>query len=378
MAGYKSLMMNIPFLDLRAAYQEIQSEIDDAYHRVMELGHFITGPELEAFESEFAAFCKIDHAVGVGNGLDALYLILRALKIGKGDEVIVPSNTFIATWLAVSYVGATVVPVEFDPGTYNIDPKKIEARITKKTRAIIPVHLYGQMAQMDQICEIANKHKLSVIEDAAQAQGALYQETAPGSQSTAAAFSFYPGKNLGAFGDGGAVVTRDPELAKAIRLLRGYGSQVKYHHEVKGMNSRLDELQAAFLRVKLRHLADWNERRKKMASFYVEALGAVSSLILPKVAKGADPVWHLFVIRHTQRDALQAYLAKAGVQTLIHYPIPCHQTGAYQKDLGLGQEELSLTERFSREILSLPIGPHLTIEQANAVVESVVGFSVCS
>ena len=359
--------MNVPFLDLKASSAELQAELDEACARVMRSGWFIMGTELEAFEAEFAAYCGAAHCVGVANGLDALQLILRALGIGAGDEVIVPSNTFIATWLAVSYAGATPVPAEPDERTYNLDPAALEAAITPRTRAIMPVHLYGQPADMDAINEVAGKHGLAVIEDAAQAHGARYRERCAGSLGHAAAYSFYPGKNLGALGDGGAVVTNDPALADRVRVLRNYGSRVKYYHEVEGFNSRLDELQAALLRVKLSRLDEWNERRRDVAAFYLRSLEGVAGLAQPFVPGWAAPVWHLFVVRHERRDALREHLAAAGIGTLIHYPLPPHLQAAYAR-LGYRQGAFPRAERMAREVLSLPIGPHLSAPEAEAVV----------
>ncbi len=261
--------MNIPLLDMKAPYLELKSELDEAYQRVMESGWYIMGEELEAFEAEFAAYCGVNHCIGVGNCLDALHLLLRAYEIGAGDEVIVPANTYIATWLAVSYAGATPVPVEPDIRVYNLDPFRVEQAITPRTRAILPVHLYGQATDMEPIMEIAQKYQLKVIEDAAQAQGTQYKQRLAGSLADAAGFSFYPAKNLGAFGDAGAIVTNDDQLAEKVKLLRNYGSSVKYHNDIKGYNSRLDPLQAAFLRVKLKHLDEWNDRRKQIARFYL-------------------------------------------------------------------------------------------------------------
>jgi dTDP-4-amino-4,6-dideoxygalactose transaminase len=275
------------------------------------------------------------------------------MDIGEDDEVIVPSNTFIATWLAVSYAGATPVPVEPDEKTYNIDPSKIEAAITEKTKAIVPVHLYGQPADMDPILKIAARHHLKVIEDAAQAHGARYKGKRTGSLGDAAGFSFYPGKNLGAFGDGGAVTTNDSTLAERVRRLSNYGSQVKYAHDVKGFNSRLDELQAALLRVKLRHLDAWNGRRRQIAAQYLRKLNAQDYLILPHVPPWVEHVWHLFVVRTPERDRLQQYLTDCGVQTLIHYPVPPHRQGAYQE---LSHLSLPVSEMIHREVLSLPMG----------------------
>ena len=300
--------MKIPFLDIKASYLELKEGFDAAYQRVMDSGWYIQGEELKAFETEFAEYCGVKHCIGVGNGLDALHLILRAMDIGEGDEVIVPANTFIATWLAVTYAGATPVPVEPDERTYNIAPSKIEAAITKRTKAIMPVHLYGQPADMDPIVEIAARYNLKVIEDAAQAHGAKYKGRHTGGLGDAAGFSFYPGKNLGAFGDGGTVTTNDAELAKKVRMLGNYGSSVKYKNDIKGFNSRLDELQAAFLRVKLKKLAEWNKRRKVIANCYLNELEGVKDIILPYVPDWADPVWHLFVVHTKERYKLQHYL----------------------------------------------------------------------
>jgi dTDP-4-amino-4,6-dideoxygalactose transaminase len=343
---------------LKAPYLELKEELDAAYLRVMESGWYVLGREVRAFEEEFAAYCGAEHCVGVGNGLEALHLILRAYGIGDGDEVIVPSHTYIATWLAVSYAGARPVPVEPDERTYNVDPELVEAAITPRTRAIMPVHLYGQPADMDPINEIAGRHGLNVIEDAAQAHGAGYKGRRAGTLGDAAGFSFYPGKNLGALGDGGAVVTNSEELANRVRMLRNYGSQVKYHSEVKGFNSRLDELQAALLRVKLARLDEWNARRKALAAQYAEALRDVPDLTLPFEPEWAEPVWHLFVVRHPRRDGLREHLAGAGIGTLIHYPIPPHLSDAYA-DEGRAAGYFPTTETLAKEVLSLPMGPHL-------------------
>jgi dTDP-4-amino-4,6-dideoxygalactose transaminase len=369
--------MTVPFLDLKAPYRELKEEIDEAFARVMASGWFVLGGEVTAFEKEFADYCEADHCIGVGNGLDALHLILRALEIGDGDEVIVPSNSYIATWLAASYAGATPVPVEPDKRTHNIDPAKIEAAITPRTKVIIPTHLYGQTADMDSINQLAAQHGLKVIEDAAQAHGARYKGHTAGSLSQAAAFSFYPGKNLGALGDGGAVVTSDATLADKIRRLRNYGSQEKYRHDEKGLNSRLDELQAAVLRVKLRHLENWNERRKAIAEYYLEWLADVAGLGLPEVPSFAEPVWHLFVVTHPERDKLQAALTNDGIGTLIHYPIPPHLSGAYQ-DPTSPARDLAIAETLSRNVLSLPMGPHLDRASQDAVIASIRGYSSTS
>lgn len=358
--------MRVPFLDLKAPYLELKEELDASYHRVMESGWYVLGQEVAAFESEFAEYCGVNHCVGVGNGLDALHLILRAMDIGPGDEVIVPSNTYIATWLAVSYAGATPVPVEPDERTYNIDPRLIEAAVTRRTKAILAVHLYGQPADMDAINTIANKHDLRVIEDAAQAHGARYKGRRVGSLGDAAGFSFYPGKNLGAQGDGGAVVTNNRQLAERIRMLRNYGSQVKYRHEVKGFNSRLDELQAAWLRVKLKRLDEWNRRRLAVAKHYLDVLSDNPSLVLPFVPEWGEPAWHLFVVRSFSRDSFQKNLQEADIGTLIHYPIPPHASEAYVHDFN--GVSLPLADLLAGSVLSLPMGPHLSLVQQRAVI----------
>ena len=347
---------------------ELKAEIDAAFQRVMVSGWYIQGDELRAFESEFSDYCDVKYCVGVGNGLDALHLILRAMDIGAGDEVIVPSNTFIATWLAVSYAGATPVPVEPDEATYNIDPNRIEAAITEKTKAIMPVHLYGQPADMEPILAIADKYQLKVIEDAAQAHGARYKGKRTGELGEAAGFSFYPGKNLGAFGDGGAVTTNDSTIAERVRQLRNYGSQVKYAHDVQGFNSRLDELQAAFLRVKLRHLDEWNARRLEIVDCYRRCL-AGSKVLLPVIPVGFESVFHLFIIRTIKRDDLQVGLKAVGIETLIHYPTPPHKQGAYSSMQDLN---LPIAERMSHEVLSLPMGPHLSSAMVEEISQHII------
>ena len=357
--------MQIPFLDVGAAYKELKPEIDAAIARVLDSGWYILGPEVEAFEAEYAAYCEAEHAIGVANGLDALHLALLAMGVGPGDEVIVPSNTYIATWLAVSQCGATPVPVEPVEATYNIDPARIEAAITPATRVILPVHLYGQPADLDPILAIARKHGLRVLEDAAQAHGARYKGRRIGAHGDAVAWSFYPGKNLGALGDGGAVTTNDPELADRIRVLRNYGSRVKYVNEVKGFNSRLDPIQAAVLRVKLRVLDEWNARRRGIAQRYLEGL-AGSGLVLPQVPEWAEPVWHLFVVRHPERDALVKRLNEAGVGTLIHYPVPPHLQAAYA-EMGFGVGAFPVAERMAGEVVSLPMGGQMAAEGVEVI-----------
>ena len=366
--------MNVPFLDLKAPYAELRDELDAAYRRVMESGWFVLGDEVRAFEEEFAAYCGARHSVGVANGLEALHLALRAMGIGAGDEVLVPSNTFIATWLAVTYAGAVPVPVEPDERTYNLDPARMEEAITSRTRAVMPVHLYGQPADMDAIGAVAERYGLKVIEDAAQAHGARYKGRRAGSLAHAAGFSFYPGKNLGALGDGGAVVTDDAAVADEVRRLRNIGGRVKYYHEVRGYNSRLDELQAAMLRVKLRRLDEWNERRTVIARQYLHTLEGVPDLALPYVPEWAEPAWHLFVVRHPRRDQLQEHLQARGVGTLIHYPVPPHVQEAYA-DLGYERGRFPAAERQAGEILSLPMGPHLSEAEVEHVVAQLSAFA---
>ncbi len=361
--------MKIPFLDFVGPYQELKAELDEAYSRFMLSAWYVLGKEVEAFEHEFAQYCNVKHCVGVGNGLEALHLILRGYDIGQGDEVIVPSNTYIATWLAVSYAGATPVPVEPDPRTFNLDPNRIEAAVTSKTKAVMPVHLYGQPADMDPILAVAQQRGLKVIEDNAQAQGARYKGRRTGSLGHAAGNSFYPGKNLGALGDAGAVTTNDDQLADRVRTLRNYGSKKKYYNECKGYNSRLDELQAAFLRVKLKKLDEWNARRRDLAQLYHSLLPNASQLTLPFVPSWAEPAWHLFVVRNPRRDLLRQKLSEAGIGTLIHYPVPPHLSGAYA-DRRWGRRAFPIAESLAESVLSLPIGPHLSQEQAALVAHS--------
>jgi dTDP-4-amino-4,6-dideoxygalactose transaminase len=366
--------MKVPFNDFASPYQELKAELDEAYTRFMQSGWYVLGKEVEAFELEYAAYCGTRFCVAVGNCLEAMHLVLRAWSIGPGDEVIVPSNTYIATWLAISHAGAVPVPVEPDPRTYNLDPALVEAAITPRTKAIMPVHLYGQPADMDPIMASAEKHGLKVLEDAAQAQGARYKGRRAGALGHAAGHSFYPTKNLGAFGDAGAVTTDDAELADRVRTLRNYGSKRRYYNETIGFNSRLDELQAGFLRVKLRHLDAWNVRRKKIAKLYLSQLSTLNSqLVLPYSPEWAEPAWHLFVIRHPQRDALQQALAEAGIGTLIHYPVPPHLSGAYA-DLRLPSSDiwdLPIAEQLAATVLSLPIGPHISGDQAKQITDAI-------
>ena len=359
----------IPFLDLRAGYEELRPEIDAAISRVLDSGMYILGEEVAAFEREYAAYCGCKHAIGVANGLDALHLALRAMGVGPGDEVIVPSNTYIATWLAVSQCGATPVPVEPVEGTSNLDPALVEAAITSRTKAILPVHLYGQPADLDPILAIAARHGLRVLEDGAQAQGARYKGRRVGGHGDAVAWSFYPGKNLGAYGDAGAITTNDDALAEQLRVLRNYGSRVKYVNDVQGWNSRLDPLQAAVLRVKLAHLDDWNARRRAIAARYLDGLRD-AGVALPEVPDWAEPAWHLFVVRSPGRDALQARLGEAGIGTLIHYPLPPHRQQAYA-DLGFSADAFPIANRLADQLLSLPIGPHQPEAATAAVIDAV-------
>lgn len=362
--------MSIPFLDLKAVNQAHAAELEAAFKRVLDSGWYILGNETAQFEAAFASYCGAAQAIGVANGLDAIFLALKAAGIGPGDEVIVPSNTFIATWLAVSHCGATPVPVEPVEATYNLDPARIAAAITPRTKAIVPVHLYGQPADMDPIMALAAQHQLLVVEDAAQAHGARYHGRRTGQLGHAAAFSFYPGKNLGALGDGGAVTTSDAALAERIRTFRNYGSKVKYYNDVPGYNSRLDELQSALLAVKLPHLDADNARRRAIAAVYERELAGIPGLTLPQVPEWAEPVWHLYVVRHAQRDMLAKALAERGIGTIVHYPVAPHLQPAYA-ELGYKQGDFPLAEAIHREVLSLPIGPTMTLEQAAEVAAAI-------
>ena len=364
--------MRVPFLDVGASYRELRQEIDDAMHRVLERGWYILGPEVEAFEAQYAAYCNAQHCVGVTNGLDALHLALLAMGVGPGDEVIVPANTYIATWLAVSHCGATPIPVEPDEATYNINPALIEAAITSRTKVILPVHLYGLPAELDSIIAVARRHGLLVLEDAAQAHGAAYQGQRIGAHCDAVAWSFYPGKNLGAFGDGGAVTTNNADLDQRIRVLRNYGSRIKYVNDVKGFNSRLDPLQAAVLSVKLRYLDEWNARRRKIADRYLSQIVTIA-VRLPRKAEGADSAWHLFVVRVAQREQFRTHLANAGVETLIHYPIAPYRQDAYS-EMAASKSAWPISDLLHEQVVSLPIGPHLSDEQIQVVVDAVNAF----
>ncbi len=361
--------MKIPLVDLNAQYLRLRDELNRAVIGTMERGDFILGEAVDSFESDFAAFCRTKHAVGVASGLDALTLSLLALGIERGDEVITVANTFVATTLAIVRVGAKPVLVDCHPETYNIDPAGIEKKITEKTRAVLPVHLYGRPAEMDQILALAERYHLKVVEDSCQAHGALYRGKRCGSMGDAGCFSFYPGKNLGAYGDGGCVITDDAALAEKIRILRNYGSRKKYYHEEKGVNSRLDTIQAAILNVKLRHLEEGNEKRRRAAEQYTELLQSVSSITTPSLDDGITHAFHLYVIRLPERDRVLKELNSKGIGAGIHYPIPIHLLKCHS-DLEYREGDFPITEEFSREILSLPIFPEITAEQIQYVVHA--------
>jgi dTDP-4-amino-4,6-dideoxygalactose transaminase len=362
--------MSVPFLDLQAINLSQAAELEAAFKRVLHSGWYVLGEEVAQFERRFAAYCGSAHGIGVANGLDAIMLVLKAGGVGPGDEVIVPSNTFIATWLAVSQCGATPVPVEPLEATYNLDPALVEAAITPRTKAIIAVHLYGQTADMPALQAIAARHRLLLVEDAAQAHGATCHGVRAGALGDAAAFSFYPGKNLGALGDGGGITTSNAALAELLRTYRNYGSQKKYHNQVQGYNSRLDELQAALLNVKLDVLDQGNARRREIAAVYSQQLAGIDGLQLPHVPAWAEPVWHLYVVRHAQRDLLAQRLAERGIGTIVHYPVAPHLQQAYA-ELGYSEGAFPIAEAIHREVLSLPIGPHLQPAQAAEVADAV-------
>jgi dTDP-4-amino-4,6-dideoxygalactose transaminase len=368
--------LQVPFVDLASQYRSIAAEIDEAVSRVIRETDFILGREVALFEEEFASFCQAKWAVGVDSGTSALELALRAYEIGPGDEVITAANSFIASALAISHAGATPVLVDVDADTHTIDVAAIEKAITSRTKAIIPVHLYGHPADMDAIMNLAERRGLIVIEDACQAHGARYKGKTAGSLGHAAAFSFYPGKNLGAYGDGGAVVTNDEAIAKSLRMLRNYGQREKYQHMFRGYNRRLDTLQAAVLRIKLKHLEEWNDARRQHAKNYGRLLGQ-TGIGVPRAAGYSDSVWHLYVIQTDQRDALKEYLASCGIGVGIHYPIPIHLQPAY-RDLGYRQGDFPVTERCARRILSLPMYAELTPEIVNRVAETASEFVAAS
>lgn len=365
-------MQNIPLVDLVTQYQNLRDELHAAVEGVMRSGDFILGREVTLFEQEFARYCGVAHAIGVASGADALHLTLRALGLAPGDEVITAANTFIATALAISYTGATPVFVDVNPGDFNMDPALVESAITAHTKAIIPVHLYGQPADMEAILRIAQRHNLKVIEDACQAHGALIGETKVGSWGEAGCFSFYPGKNLGAYGDGGAVVTNNTQVAEKIRVLRNLGQKEKYIHTHLGYNSRLDTLQAAILRVKLRHLDEWNERRRMAAQLYDEKLAGLD-VLCPAMKPGVKHVYHLYVIQHQQRDQLVKFLHEKGIHCGIHYPVPLPQQEPYRR-VRCVPEGAPVTTALARHIISLPLYPEITAEQIGRVVEAIEEF----
>ncbi len=368
-----NMQSQIPFLDFTYVNQKIKKEISDEFDRFFDSKWYILGERLNLFESQYSVFNNVKHTIGLSNGLDALHLALRALNIGQGDEVLVPSNTFIATALAVSYVGAKPVFVEPDADTYNISVKGILKALSPKTKAMMPVHLYGQACEMDAIVKIARENNLFVVEDNAQAHGASWQGKLTGSWGEVNATSFYPGKNLGALGDGGAITTNDDELGLKVRTLRNYGSIKKYHHDVIGFNMRLDECQAAFLSVKLKYLNGFTEQRQEIASWYNSVLQGVGDLVLPFVKEGATHAYHLFVIRTKKRDELLQYLGTHGVQTLIHYPIPPHLQGAY-KDLGHRRGDFPVAEELASTSLSLPMWPGMRHEHVERIGKTIKQF----
>lgn len=365
--------MNIPFLSFEAVNREIKEEITNAFQTVFNDGWYIMGKQLTAFEKAYASFNQVNHVIGVSNGLDALHIALKSLGIKEGDEVIVPSHTYIASVLAITYTGATPIFVEPDAATYNIDVTKIKAAITTRTKAILPVHLYGQACSMDVIESIAKEHNLFIVEDNAQAHGAVWNNKLTGSRGHINATSFYPGKNLGALGDAGAVTTNDASLAATAAMLRNYGSSEKYHHEVVGYNQRLDELQAAFLSVKLKYLFEWTRQRQKIATAYSELLNNTGDIILPVTADHATHVYHLYVVRSTQRNELQKHLTENGIGTLIHYPIPVHLQNAYQ-NLGYERGDFPIAEAIADTCLSLPIWPGMLDSHIEEVVKQVKSF----
>ena len=364
--------MKVPFVDLAIQYEAYAAELQAAIQDVLRSCEFILGKDVEIFETEFARFCGVKHCVGVGSGTEALHLALRALSVGPGDEVITVANTYVATVLAIIHVGATPILVDIDPDSYNIDPNRIERVITHRTRAIIPVHLYGQPADMDPIREIAERYGIRIIEDASQAHGAEYNNRRCGSLGDVGCFSFYPGKNLGAYGDAGAAVTNNPAVADRLKMLRNYGQRVKYEHEVKGFNSRLDTLQAAVLKVKLRHLEKWTTARRDHARRYTELLEELE-IGLPRSMPDSKHVYHIYAIRTNNRDALQRHLASLEISTVIHYPTPIHLQTAYT-DLGYKPGDFPVTEQHAAKVLSLPMFPELTDAQLQFVAQAIRGF----
>ena len=360
----------VPFLALGPQVAELRPEIDAAIARVLSSGWYLLGKELESFEAEWAAYCEAPHAVGLAHGLDAIRLALEAVGVQPGDEVLVPSHTYIASWLGVLQCGAKPVPVECDPATMNMDPARLAAALTGRTRAVLPVHLYGQPADLDPILAFARANKLAVVEDAAQCHGARYRGRRIGAHGDAVCWSFYPTKNLGALGDAGAVTTTRADIADRLRVMRNYGQRTRYVCEQIGLNSRMEELHAAVLRVKLAHLDAWNGRRVKQAERYLRELVGLPGLTLPTIPTGTEPVWHLFVVQHAQRDAVQRKLTERGVQSIAHYPVPCHRQQAL-RHLHIPAGSLPVAERLAAQVLSLPCGPHLSDEQQTQVIAAV-------
>ena len=366
--------MSVKYLDLRPFYDEFKTEVDKVWFRANENTEYLLGTQLKEFEENFAKYLNAPYFAGVANGLDAITLSLRALNIKPGDEVIVPANTYIATWLGVSYMGAKPIPVDADINSYNIDPKLIEQAITNKTKAILVVHLYGRCAEMDEILRIAKKHGLKVIEDTAQAHGAMWKGKKAGTIGDAGTFSFYPGKNLGALGDGGGISCNSAELDSTIRSLRNYGSIKKYHHELMGVNSRLDEIQAGVLSIKLRQLDAWNTRRREIAHKYSADLAGIAGLFTPEFPEDEKShVWHSYVIRTSKRDELQNFLKENGIETVIHYPCPPHLQPAY-KELGYKKGDFPVAEKIAEEVLSIPISPYTSDGDVDVVVAAIKQF----
>ncbi len=365
--------MRVPFLSFTGMHLPLRQAMLDKFEQFFDSNWFVLGQQVKDFEMEYAKYNGVEHTVGVANGLEALHIALMALEIGEGDEVIVPSNTYIATWLAISFVGAKVVPVEPRLDTYNLDPKRLEEKITPRTKCIMPVHLYGQACEMDAIMAIANKHGIKVVEDNAQSQGALCNGRKTGSFGHLNGTSFYPGKNFGALGDAGAITTNDAALAKTCFTIRNYGSQKKYYNERIGVNSRLDECHAGFLSVKMPYLEGWNQARRAIAQNYYKALNGVGDLVLPVLAEGVDSVYHQFVVRTKHRDQLQAFLKTQEIGTLIHYPVPPHLQEAYSH-LGYKKGDYPIAEEIAETILSLPIYPGLTESQQDYVVAKIAEY----
>jgi len=365
--------VKVPYLDLLKINKSYSEELRSAYEQTMDSGWYILGKNVDAFEKEYAAYSQTEYSLGVANGLDALIISLKALQIGAGDEVIVPSNTYIASWLAISYVGATPIPVEPRLDTYNLNPELIVSKITSRTKAIMVVNLYGQSAELEEVCAIAKQYKIAVIEDNAQSQGATYKGKLTGSWGDINGTSFYPGKNLGAIGDGGAITTSDAELFKFCKVFRNYGSQVKYYNEIKGVNSRLDELQASFLRVKLSDLDRTNALRNDFAKVYDEGLANVGDLVLPKIAADATSVFHIYLVRTKRRDELAKYLSEQGIGTVIHYPIPPHLQEAYS-ELGYKKGDFPIAEEIAETCLSLPLHQEMSSEELEYVIDKIKTF----